>query len=512
MENTTLRHRGRDDDEPSMPGNDRSTSKQRGDGSCSCPMLPLLLRPRASWIWMYLSKRPKLLFGLGLLSSLVFVGCQFIRGIQLSNAVLKEDNDNNDEGSYHQQPQLMWQQTCEASRSGNMHRPPSPPQSNNNNNNTHSLRHQPKLDTFKHNTSFPNKNETSSVVVCTIAIHELPYLTEWAEYNLHVLNVAKLFLYDNANTPELSNWNVDSVSIGREEGSGQNSTHNTNSDKNSRISIIHYPGSKQQGPAYKDCARRALSEGYEYAFFTDVDEFLVLYQHNSITELAVDYLGKGDDDDVRMEVEIDKDEKIIGGRHEHIDEEGKLEEPTTSTLSKLTTERNETRTVGSLGMNFRTLGNNCDIEYKDLPVSKRFQYRVEAAYPMNMYIKSLVKLKWLDLDVNFNDPHFYKLKKDDNGKEAVKIDTNRNVRGGSIHHMRLYDVAAVHHFLFKSLTEYIKKRERGGGTTGPSASLTEKAKRGIDNNGAPIPGGSIYDDEVWKRLVEKVPRYKKFDA
>lgn len=398
---------------------------------------------------------------------------------------------------------IMWQQRCEASRNivnGSL--------------NSRLISSLISSMTFS-SSSVISKHEKSSVVICTIAIDELPYLTEWAEYNLHVLNVAKLYVYDNANTPELSNWNVDSVSIGREVESGKNSTLTSNSDNSNRISIIHYPGSKQQGPAYKDCARRALSEGYEYAFFTDVDEFLVLYQHKSITELAVDYLGKGDDD-VRMDVEIDGDEKIIGGRHEQIDKEGEIKgvqnEQQDTTLPESKTVRNESRIVGSLGMNFRVLGNNCEIEYKALPVSKRFQYRVESAYFMNMFIKSLVKLKWLDLDVDFTDPHFYKLKRDGNGKDAVKIDTNRQVREGSIHHTRLYDVAAVHHFLFKSLNEYIKKRERGGGTTGASISLVEKAKKGNDNHDKPIPGGSVFDDEVWKRLVEKVPSYRVFDA
>lgn len=501
MENTALRLRGQKqkDDEPAiMPGSDPSHSKHRGDGIIASFGSFCTLHARAAWIWIY--SRPKL-FGLGLLS--LFVCYHFSRGT--TQFIDVEDNS---------QSQQMWQQTCEASRSGSMQRPPPPPPSNNN---TQSLRHKTKSDiSSKQHNSVPNtpiESEKSSVVICTIAIHELPYLTEWAEYNLHVLNVAKLYVYDNANTPELSNWNVESVSMEWEgESSGQNNstTHTTNSESSSRISIIHYPGSKQQGPAYKDCARRAKSEGYEYAFFTDVDEFLVLYRHNSITELAVDYLGKSYED-VRMDVEVDQDEKIVGGRHEHIDKEGKLTEAP-QTLSEMKTKRNETRIVGSLGMNFRVLGNNCDIEYKHLPVSKRFQYRVEAAYPMNMFIKSLVKLKWLDLEVNFKDPHFYKLKKDNNGNEAVKIDTNRQVRGGSLHHMRLYDVAAVHHFLFKSLDEYIKKRERGGGTTGPSVLLIENAKKGIDNHGEPIPGGSIYDDEVWKRLVEKVPSYRKFDA
>ena len=446
----------------------------------------------------------------------LFLGQYFVLGLLCYFVAYQFSYHRLIEGNQHQQfptsspepAQIMWQQTCEASR-------PSRHVVNNRSMNLMNLILTMTSWLKFSSSSVISKHEKSSVVICTIAIHELPYLTEWAEYNLHVLNVAKLYVYDNANTPELSNWNVDSVSIGREGESGQNGTLTSNSDNNNRISIIHYPGRKQQGPAYKDCARRALSEGYEYAFFTDVDEFLVLYQHKSITELAMDYLGKGDDD-VRMDVEIDADEKIIGGRHEQIDKGGEIKggrnEQQDTTLPELKTVRNETRIVGSLGMNFRVLGNNCDIEYKALPVSKRFQYRVESAYPMNMFIKSLVKLKWLDLDVDFTDPHFYKLKRDGNGKEAVKIDTNRQVRGGSIHHTRLYDVAAVHHFLFKSLNEYIKKRERGGGTTGASISLIEKAKKGNDNHDKPIPGGSVFDDEVWKRLVEKVPSYRLFDT
>lgn len=450
-----------------MPGSDPAhTWRQQG-----------VLRRTSTWIWIARSK-----LGLGLLSlSLCY---QFIK-----------DSSQFSEGKGQQpqvpvvnstlSPEQTWQQTCEASRRDNMRKPP-PPSSNNN---THSLRHES-----------TKSNEKNTVVACTIAIHEQPYLTEWAEYNLHVLNIAKLYVYDNAAIPELSNWTVESASMGmgREGERGQNGTNNTNSRESSRISITHYPGSKMQGPAYKDCARRALSEGYEYVFFTDVDEFLVLYQHNSIMELAVDYLGKGDED-IHVHVEVDKDGKIKGAS---------ADPPPTP----FQTERNETRIVGSLGMNFRTLGNNCDIDYKALPVSKRFQYRVESSYDMNVFIKSLVKLKWLDLDVDFTDPHFYKLRKDDNNGTALKIDTNRQVRGGSLQPMRLYDVAAVHHFLHKSLSEYRKKRDRGGGTTGRSAMLIENAKKGLDNHGKPLPGGNIYDDEVWKRLVEKVPSYRKYDA
>lgn len=455
MENTSLRHRG---SKPATPGSDPARTGQQG-----------VLRRTSTWIWIARSK-----LGLGLLSLILCY--QFIK----DSSQFIEDKGQQSQvpmvNSTSSSPEQTWQQTCEASRRDNMQQPPSSSK-----NNTHSLRHETK------------SNEKSTVVACTIAIHEQPYLTEWAEYNLHVLNIAKLYVYDNAEIPELSNWTVESAGE-----SDQNGKNNTNTES-SRISITHYPGSKQQGPAYRDCARRALSEGYEYVFFTDVDEFLVLYQHNSIMELAVDYLGKGDED-VHVDVEVDKDGKIRGASPDP---------PPTP----FQTERNETRIVGSLGVNFRTLGNNCDIDYRALPVSKRFQYRVESSYPMNMFIKSLVKLKWLDLDLEFTDPHFYKLRKDDNnGTQAVKIDTNRKVRGGSLQPMRLYDVAAVHHFLHKSLSEYRKKRDRGGGTTGTNMMLIENAKKGLDNHGKPLPGGNIYDDEVWKRLVEKVPSYKKFDA
>ncbi len=470
-----------------MPGSDPAAHTRHEGGIA----FGSFLRRASTWAWIARSK-----LVLGLLSLILCF--HFIKdSSQLFNEGKGQLQDPivNSTSS----PEQAWQQTCEASRRDNMHRPP-PPSSSSwwsvPNINTDSLRHETESDPS--NNSFP---ENSNVVACTIVIHEQPYLTEWAEYNLHVLNIAKLYIYDNADIPELSNWTVESasMSIEREGESGQNGTNSTDiRESSSRISITHYPGSKQQGPAYRDCARRALSEGYEYVFFTDVDEFLVLYQHNSIMELAVDYLGKGDED-VHVDVEVDKDDKI---------RRASPDPPPTP----FQTERNETRTVGSLGMNFRTLGNNCDIDYKAIPVSKRFQYRVEASYPMNMFIKSLVKLKWLNLDVDFTDPHFYKLRKDDNGKQAVKIDTKRRVREGSLQPMRLYDVAAVHHFLHKSLSEYRKKRDRGGGTTGPSKLLIENAKKGLDNHGKPLPGGNIYDDEVWKRLVEKVPSYKNYDV
>ena len=238
-----------------------------------------------------------------------------------------------------------------------------------------------------------------------------------------------------------------------------------------------------------------MEEGHEFAFFTDVDEFLVLERHHDVTSFAVDHLGLGggtEDVVAKSEAKAKAEEE----KEDSDDEDGKGEIMT-----------NDRAVAGAVGINFRVIGNDCRVTYEPIPVSKRFQYRVPLGYEMNKFVKSLVKLRHMDLSADFGDPHFYRLK-----KPAVKVDTDGHERYGSIQEKRLYNVASVHHFLFKSLTEYVKKRERGGGTTGTTnPSLISAARRGRDNFGMPLPGGSIEEDSVWRRLRESVLKYRTYD-
>ena len=99
-----------------------------------------------------------------------------------------------------------WQEACEASRHGKIKRPKvEQPASKNA---TEGRRRQLSEESQTAATIIKERKKAleSKVVACTMAIYEEPYLTEWAEYNLRVLNFAKLYVYDNSDIHELRQW------------------------------------------------------------------------------------------------------------------------------------------------------------------------------------------------------------------------------------------------------------------------------------------------------------------
>jgi hypothetical protein len=212
------------------------------------------------------------------------------------------------------------------------------------------------------------------------------------------------------------------------------------------IFVTSFPGHRKQSSAYHSCPLRTKKEGHDWVFFTDFDEFLVLRSHRHVADFLQDYGRKS--------------------------------------------------SVGAIGISWRVVGDSGKSCYEPFPVSKRFQMLAERWYGKNMYIKSIVKLEAMNLDLPVFDPHMFHL------KAPFKM---INTDGIAFNRSRLYDfgpdnVASVYHYYYKSRQEHVVKRARGGGTLGVDHKLLEMATMGLDAFNDTIPHGTRFDETVWKTL------------
>jgi hypothetical protein len=98
-----------------------------------------------------------------------------------------------------------------------------------------------------------------TALVC-IAKNEDNYIEEWIDYNTK-LGFDHIFVYAN-------DWNYTA--------------------KRTNVTVIDIPGAIQQVRAYNHF-KQNLSSNFKWAAFFDVDEFLVLNQHNNLKEFLCDY-------------------------------------------------------------------------------------------------------------------------------------------------------------------------------------------------------------------------------
>lgn len=258
----------------------------------------------------------------------------------------------------------------------------------------------------------PSNGNNETIALCAVAKDEGAYVDEWADYHL-ALGFAAIHVHDNTDGFELGPW-----------GRGR-------AARGEWIVVRHHPGAAQQTRAYEDCARRCIAEGHAWAFFADVDEFLMLKRHDNVVDFASEYVSRG-----------------------------------------------------HLGINWRLFGTSGRRKYEPAPVTKRFQYRVEDEYPKNTYIKSIVRLQDLDLIKPVFDPHFFHRKPSswfefifDRRGSQLK-DTDGNVFNASLH-IGPTNVAAIYHYYFKSPEEYVWKQSRGDVFYGDIPSLVQDAIDGV---------------------------------
>lgn len=201
----------------------------------------------------------------------------------------------------------------------------------------------------------PNRNPKSNdAVVCAIALNEEPYIDEWIRYNL-LLGFNHIYIYDN---------------------SDNNSLKDKKSDK---VTIIHFPGSLKQIPAYNTFTETYKNK-HKWAAFIDCDEFIVLKKHKSIMDFLNDY---------------DKCE--------------------------------------SVALNWKMFGTSNEKEYKDEPVTSRFRY---CSNKINHYVKSISKLHKINTHLCPHHPELKTSNHFDTNRNIVNaaINNNGDDRIACIHH------------------------------------------------------------------------------
>jgi len=183
-------------------------------------------------------------------------------------------------------------------------------------------------------------NTTTSVAICSIMKNEEAYVDEWVDYH-RALGYEHFYIYDNSDSFEMRQWAL---------------------EKSCHVSVKHWPGLGQQHAVYQDCLRAFVKKRHTWVHFMDSDEFLVLKQHNNVTDMLQKYC-----------------------------------------------------THGALAVNWIMFGTSGRLTYEPLPVTKRFQYREET---VNRHVKVIVKVSDLKGGVTAHVASTTHGTKDSNGKKV----------------------------------------------------------------------------------------------
>mmetsp|Transcript_7232 Transcript_7232/g.14835 ORF Transcript_7232/g.14835 Transcript_7232/m.14835 type:complete len:357 (-) Transcript_7232:52-1122(-) len=278
-------------------------------------------------------------------------------------------------------------------------------------------------------------NSTSTVAVCLIVKEELLYIDEWMDFHIS-LGFSPIYVYDNSANFEMHDW-----------------LENRRADIRQHIRLIHFPQAPAQVAAYTRCLQRD-ARNETYAALIDADEFVVLFQHDSVK----DFMDR------------------------HCDEE-----------------------CGQISLNWKMMGTSNETHYKPVPVTKRNVHSpgVEGT------IKVIVRPDYAaDGDLGWS--HSVKLKKgywvDTSGKrihnKGWKRQANQNAPT---------NVALLYHYRYKSEEEHVNKickRDNVLKATGIHPMCDDEGRRRQYERGM---HGTMFDDSAWKKMIQMVPKYAAFD-
>lgn len=166
---------------------------------------------------------------------------------------------------------------------------------------------------------------------------------------------------------------------------------NKNADN---VTVIHFPG-EQKMLESRNIFIVQYRNKHKWVAHIDIDEFIVLKKHNNI----IDFLNDYDDCD-------------------------------------------------SIAINWLMFGTSNDINYRNEPVTKRFQY---CSNDINIHYKCISKIKSINLCTHSHRPLLH------NGSI---YDTNRIVINDIFNPNGDYNVACIHHYYTKSEEEFKAKIER----------------------------------------------------
>jgi Glycosyl transferase family 2 len=378
---------------------------------------------------------------------------------------------------------------------------------------------------------------TPAAVLCAMAKDEEAYLDEWVNYHL-AIGFETIYIYDNSDTNELRQWGkAKAAAVQKADSSaspvcrqslssslgdhGHDDNEDTLSLPPSRVQVLPWPGEARQFDAYWDCGNRSvhgtmtdilqggghdhvkheergaairnnktttmLLEPATWAAFWDIDEFLILRQHDRVADFLQEYCTSGS---------LAISWIIMGGTTSVVADNGKTIFPS----------RQEQRLV-----------------YSPVPMTKRFLYRDVSVEGLtnSRHIKSIVKLSDLKLMEEdgsgriapFDHPHLVKLK-----KGVAQRDTNgRAFSGPRNRDDAPRNVAVLYHYNSKSRKEYIRKRLRGRAPLPRNhTSNNDLLQKAIgvtvqDDSNSISENTTLFDDTVWKAVKRYVPEYAIYD-
>jgi hypothetical protein len=211
-----------------------------------------------------------------------------------------------------------------------------------------------------------------TALVC-IAKNEDHYIKEWIDYHIK-LEFDHVFVYAN-------DWKY--------------------STDNNKVSIYEYNGFAKQLEAYNDFVK-TKSNGYNWAAFFDVDEFLVLKKHNHVKSFLQDY-----------------------------------------------------NDYAAIGINWALFGDSGhkSVVNGEYSVLKRFTHKGKSTYAHNNHIKSIVKLPTNHM------VHIHNL-------GTTWHNLNKEPRTGPFNTPVDWSIAQLNHYLSKTKEELFIKCNRGRADTG----------------------------------------------
>lgn len=283
-----------------------------------------------------------------------------------------------------------------------------------------------------------------TAAICAVVKDEDPYLEEWLLYHLGI-GFAHIYLYDNSKNLTTVAWRMNYK--------GQDDSDKIISQTTAIPHESDTTSNTRQHAAYRSCMANYGNQ-HTWIGFIDVDEFIVLYQHDSIVQLL-----------------------------------------------KETCER------GSLALHWILFGTSGHKQYVDAPVTLRFQHTT----PQHRdFIKTIVRTR--DYKDFKNSPHWVALvddhyRLDTNGEwvELARRQDNPKLFGPKRKVRRTtkfpFDKAAIYHYKYKSVEEFRFKRCQRGDIY--NFQLCHK------ENYDKLPKGGEKDDTAYKLLLKHVPKYQK---
>lgn len=169
---------------------------------------------------------------------------------------------------------------------------------------------------------------------------------------------------------------------------------------------------------------------------------------------------------------------------------------------------------GALVSNWMLFGSANRTIYSPVPVTKRFQYRDTET---NQVIKSIVKAT--DFRGNRN-PHAVLLVNVTNvhttefpGAVQPNVYNDKDKTKASCM-VKASNVLLIHHYRYTSEKEYLFKRCSRGGLVGKWCDNEKGAIKNGDDTPSHIQSrpGEIFDNQAWKLLTFKVPKYRIYDT